>query len=704
MALMSSVCSTTTSHPRVRSSSRCDIENDTPLDDIDPIQDEEEVSFRLKFPPHEDIDIDVDDSFDPEWGHFDDDIIDETLIGDDDFQSARGRVPLANINGATNSSSPIRPLGRKQRSKPIPIDLTQCISSSKVLGEDNRSHSKKDKSREVHLPSLGEPGMDHPWSADVLRVLRDIFRLNGFRKNQLEAINSTLSGHDTFVLMPTGGGKSLCYQLPALVDTGKTKGVTVVISPLISLMTDQVDHLHELGIDAIYINSELSSAERKERFDMLRGPVVTCRLLYVTPEALSQSGQMMSTIDNLDSRRLLARVVIDEAHCVSQWGHDFRPDYKQLGQLRKRFPHVPFIALTATANAQVKADVKYNLAIERCEEYSHSFNRPNLSYEVRPFVKNMVGVIAKIIKEEFHRKSGIVYCLSRNDCENVAKELVTKHQILALYYHAGMGKEEKLDVQRRWQAGQAHIVVATIAFGMGIDKPNVRYVFHYSLPKSLEGYYQETGRAGRDGKQSRCIMFYAYRDKAKLERLIESGEGDYQAKQSQKALLQRVIAYCENKMDCRRKQVLAYFGESFEPSECKQRCDNCKSGLSFRALDVTDLAATGVKMLQHLSAFGGQVTLLYCIDVFRGSRGSKILQNGHAEIEGFGAGANLNRSDVERLFHLLVSKEAITEYSVANGMGFPSTYVRVGYLSICINNRLVQKASISYGAEKKSNC
>jgi bloom syndrome protein len=337
---------------------------------------------------------------------------------------------------------------------------------------------------------------------------------------------------------------------------------------------------------------------------------------------------------------------------------------------------VPFIALTATANANVKADVKHQLQFTTgCEEYSHSFNRPNLSYEVRPFAKDMIGVMAKIINEQYRGKCGIIYCLSRNDCENVAKELVQKHRILAQHYHAGMHKDEKMLVQRRWQAGEVKVVVATIAFGMGIDKPNVRYVFHYSLPKSLEGYYQETGRAGRDGKLSECIMFYTYRDKAKLERLIDMGEGDRRIKQAQKALLQNVVSYCENKSDCRRKQVLAYFGENFDAVDCKQRCDNCKSGSKFDTLDVTQLAATAVKIVQKLD--DGQVTMLYCIDVFRGSKGSKIMQNGHDEIDGFAAGKDLHRDDVVRLFHLLVSKDAITEYSVVNGMGFPSTYLKV---------------------------
>jgi bloom syndrome protein len=619
--------------------------------------------------------------------------------------SRNHRVPLAEKEQIANSSSPIRPLGRKERSRPVEIDLTENTPSP-IVTQGNRKSSQstksKVKSQKVSIPHLGEPGMEHPWSSDVIQVLHDVFHLDGFRKNQLEAINSTLSGYDTFVLMPTGGGKSLCYQLPAMIDSGRTRGVTIVISPLISLMTDQVDHLDELGIDATFINSDLSAADRSERFNQLRRQNVTCRLLYVTPEALQRGSQVSNTLDLLDGRGFLARIVIDEAHCVSQWGHDFRPDYKQLGELRDRFPHVPFIALTATANEAVKVDVKHNLKMNNCMEFSHSFNRPNLSYEVRPFLKDMIGVMARIINDEFKAKSGIIYCLSRNDCENVSRELVTKHRIPAQFYHAGMHKDERIQVQRRWQAGQAKVVVATIAFGMGIDKANVRYVFHYTLPKSLEGYYQETGRAGRDGKSSKCIMFYTYRDKAKLERLIDSGEGDWNTKKLQKELLQKVVAYCENKSDCRRKQVLAYFGEAFDAADCKQKCDNCQSGSQFHSLDVTELASAAIRMIQAIAEYGASVTLKYCIDVFRGSRGSKIVQAGHTEIDGFGAGKEMDRGDAERLFHLLVAKKALQEYAEVNKMGFASTYIKVGDRSILLLSFSVVDRQMKLLADSKN--
>ena len=677
------------------SDSESDYGRDIDIFDLEDIGDKEAEERDQYFNEHDDFEVEVEEL---ESYH---------TYNDRGFppSASRERRPLPSFEQATNSTSPIRPLGKRDLSKPDAIDLTgESTPPRHENGKERRlsqSSNEKDKARNVSLPRLGETGMDYPWSADVTRVLHDTFHLNGFRQNQLEAINSTLSGKNTFVLMPTGGGKSLCYQLPALIDTGRTRGVTIVISPLISLMTDQVDHLDDLGIDATFINSDLSAADRKERFASLRQAAVTCRLLYVTPEAVSKSAQMSAALDALDNRGLLARIVIDEAHCVSQWGHDFRPDYKQLGDLRRRFPHVPCIALTATANTAVRADVKHSLHIQDCEEFSHSFNRPNLSYEVRPWSKDMVGVMAKIINEEFKGKCGIVYCLSRNDCESVAKELSNKHRIAALFYHAGMPKDDKLDVQRTWQAGRANVVVATIAFGMGIDKANVRYVFHYSLPKSLEGYYQETGRAGRDGKSSRCILFYRYADKAKLERLIESGEGNRMSKNAQKELLQKVVQYCENKSDCRRKQVLAYFGEPFEAKNCRQKCDNCQSGAKFLSLDVTELAAKAVKLVRRLHEFGESITLKYCVDVFRGSRAAKIVQNGHTEIPGFAAGKDIHRGDVDRLFHLLVSKDAIEEYTEHNGMGFPSTYVRVSCFLCLVHGRPVVKRTTLLADEKK---
>lgn len=520
----------------------------------------------------------------------------------------------------------------------------------------------------------------HPWSKDVITAMKKRFHLHGFRTNQLEAINATLSGKDAFVLMPTGGGKSLCYQLPSIIQSGNTRGVTVVISPLLSLMQDQVDHLQKLKIQAFLINSEVTAEHRSFVFSALRGPEVEqfIQLLYVTPEMLSKSQALEKTFQHLYERGRLARIVIDEAHCVSQWGHDFRPDYKALGEVRKHYPSVPVMALTATATENVKVDVIHNLGMDGCDVFSQSFNRPNLTYEVRPkgARKEVLDNIAKTIKTFYQGQSGIIYCLSRANCEAIAEKLQKEYGIRAKHYHAGMEAQDKAEVQRKWQAGEFNVIVATIAFGMGIDKADVRFVIHYTIPKSLEGYYQETGRAGRDGKRSGCYLYYGYGDTTQLKRMINEGDGSWDQKERQTQMLRNVVQFCENKTDCRRVQVLAYFNEHFNREDCDNSCDNCKSGSNFEAQDLTEHAKAAVRLARHLSK--EKVTLLYCVDVYRGSRLKRITDAGHDQLEEFGLGSDLERGVVERLFYRLISEDAIAEFNAVNKAGFASQYVKLG--------------------------
>lgn len=521
--------------------------------------------------------------------------------------------------------------------------------------------------------------MQHPWSRDVKLALKDRFHLRGFRPNQLEAINATLAGKDVFVLMPTGGGKSLCYQLPSVIASGRTKGVTVVISPLLSLMQDQVEHLKKLNIQAFLINSEVTVEHRNLVMKGLRDPRADqlIQLLYVTPEMLNKSKTLVSALQELHQRRLLARIVIDEAHCVSQWGHDFRPDYKALGEVRGRFRGVPVMALTATATENVKVDVIHNLDIEGCEVYTQSFNRPNLTYEVRSKgkAKEVLESIAETIKKSYLGRSGIIYCLSRADCENVAAKLRQEYRINACHYHAGMDSVERSNVQKEWQAGRYHVIVATIAFGMGIDKPDVRFVVHYTMPKSLEGYYQETGRAGRDGKRSGCYLYYGYRDTASLRRMIDEGEGSWEQKERGRQMLRNVVQFCENKSDCRRVQVLAYFNETFRREDCHESCDNCNSTSVFETRDFTSQAALVIQLVERVAE--QKVTVLQAVDMFRGVRSKKAAHADQAAFPGFGAGAHLDRGDVERLFYKLLSEGALEECNVVNRSGFAITYIQV---------------------------
>ena len=526
--------------------------------------------------------------------------------------------------------------------------------------------------------------MQHPWSRDLKTAMRERFHLRGFRPNQLEAINATLSGKDTFVLMPTGGGKSLCYQLPSIVKSGKTRGVTVVISPLLSLMQDQVAHLQKLKIQALFINGEVTTAHRKLVMDSLRDPQVEkyIELLYITPEMITKSQALISAFRDLYRRGMLARIVIDEAHCVSQWGHDFRPDYKALGEVRSQFAGVPVMALTATATENVKVDVIHNLGIVNCEVLTQSFNRPNLTYEVRSKgkAKDVLESIANTIKTVYNNQSGIIYCLSRKNCESIAESLRNPHNIEAHHYHAGMDPAEKNTVQREWQAGKYNVIVATIAFGMGIDKPDVRFVIHHTIPKSLEGYYQETGRAGRDGKRSGCYLYYGYQDTSALKRLIDDGEGSWDQKERQRQMLRTVVGFCENKSDCRRVQVLSYFNEPFKSEDCNGACDNCNSKSSFESKDFSSYATVAIALVERIEH--QNVTLLHCVDVLRGSKTKKILDLGHNNLNEYGAASDLERGDVERLFYRLLSEDALAEKNLVNKGGFASNYLHVSPYSI----------------------
>ncbi|KAI8866127.1 ATP-dependent DNA helicase, partial [Ramicandelaber brevisporus] len=494
--------------------------------------------------------------------------------------------------------------------------------------------------------------MRHPWSREVLKVLRRVFKLESFRTNQLEAINETLAGRDCFVLMPTGGGKSLCYQLPAVVQTGQTKGITIVISPLLSLVQDQVQALNSKGVAALCINGTMTAGQRKFALSQISKTDSIVRLLYLTPEMIQRSPQVQTALSTLDERGQLARFVIDEAHCVSQWGHDFRPDYKELNQLRLRFPHVPLIALTATANAQVQTDIQNVLRITGCRNFTQSFNRSNLYYEVRPKNKNVYADINALIKTGYHDMTGIIYCLSRRQCEDMAETLRSMYNLNVHHYHAGMEKNERAGVQAAWQRGEITIIVATIAFGMGIDKPDVRFVIHHSLPQSLEGYYQETGRAGRDGNPSMCIMYYSYGDVKTLLRMIDKGEGDRDQKDRLRGNLQRVVQFCENKNECRRQLVLAYFGERFDQSRCNKACDNCRRSVETEMRDMTTDAQAVARIVMQISK--DKVTLNLALDIFRGMKHQRIVNSGYdTSVRDYGSGSKMSKGDAERLFHYL---------------------------------------------------
>lgn len=603
----------------------------------------------------------------------------EIVISDDDDDEAHvsliGRNPPKNSRaplGKTTGNSP--QVGRNINNVLGRPSSTQQIQKSQIPAALPMARLHVQRASTVDMNS---PAMRYPWSRDVADALKHRFNLKGFRSNQLEAINATLSGKDVFVLMPTGGGKSLIYQLPAIVKTGKTRGVTIVVSPLLSLMQDQVDHLQKLNIMAFYINGEISEDQKRLLYDSLYDPNVeeVIQLLYITPEMIAKSDKMVNTLMALHRRNKLARIVIDEAHCVSQWGHDFRPDYKTLGTLRSKLPGVPWIALTATATKKVQLDLLQNLNMPQSEKFDMSFNRPNLHYQLVAKGKDILDKIVDICKQrEYANKTGIIYCLSRDNCEKTAEKL-RKRGIMAEHFHAGLAPEDKVQLQKGWQARRFNVIVATIAFGMGIDKADVRFVIHYTIPKSLEGYYQETGRAGRDGLPSGCFLFYNYSDTGSLYRMIKDGDGNHDQKRRQIEMLQMVVQYCENRAECRRVQVLRYFGEVFPDEMCRQSCDNCCSGIEYVQMDVTDMAVAALNVVAQLR----EKTLLYCIDVFRGSGNKTHKDSGSEHLDGYGAGKKWDRSDSERLFHHLVQVGAIAEDHVPNKAGFYVSHVKVSF-------------------------
>lgn len=484
-------------------------------------------------------------------------------------------------------------------------------------------------------------------NADIYKMnlhsaLQKYFGYTTFHPLQEEIINDICDKKDVFVLMPTGGGKSLCYQLPSIINNG----VTVVVSPLIAIMKDQVDSLRTNGVSSAFINSLLSGIEiQKIQTQLLQSEI---KLLYVAPERIIQSS-FIPFLQKLN----IGLFAIDEAHCISEWGHDFRPEYRQLNILRKLFSNVPIAAFTATAIPGVQQDIVQQLQLHDIKKYVASFNRKNIFYSVRQKTNSYKQLIEYL---RLHKNdSGIIYCFSRDKTESLSQKL-NDDGFHALPYHAGLEADTRTFNQEKFIKDDVEIIVATVAFGMGINKSNVRFVIHYDLPKNLESYYQETGRAGRDGLPSDCVLFYGFGDKRKIEYFIQEMHDEQQRIIAQQKL-DAMISYCENNSVCRRKILLKYFGEDFKEYNCGN-CDTCVS-----PKDKIDGTVATQKILSCIKRTGERFGATYIVDVLRGSENEKILHNKHGQLSTYGIGKEFSAKQWQGFIRELIQFGVLTKDS-----------------------------------------
>ena len=526
-------------------------------------------------------------------------------------------------------------------------------------------------------------------SPNILSILSEVFGYETFRGPQQDIIEHVTGGQDALVLMPTGGGKSLCYQIPAIARQRTGLGITIVVSPLIALMHDQVGALHEAGVSAAFLNSTLSNTEAQDIEQRLRRGDIT--LLYAAPERIS-TPRFLAMLDSLYAQNSLSLFAIDEAHCVSQWGHDFRPEYRSLTLLHERFANVPRVALTATADALTRADIIERLQLEDARLFISSFDRPNIRYTIVE-KKDASTQLLRFIEREHEGEAGVVYCQSRKRVEEVAV-LLAEAGIDALPYHAGLDAAIRQKHQDRFLRDEGVVIVATIAFGMGIDKPDVRFVAHLDMPKNIEGYYQETGRAGRDGLRADAWMAYGLQDVVNQRRMIDESPAEENFKQLLRGKLDALLALAEA-TDCRRVRLLSYFDEASEP------CGNCDNCLNPPAVwDGTDAArkllSTVYRAEQHSGfSFGSG----HIMDILRGKATEKVSQYGHAKLSTYGIGASFSETQLRGVLRQLIAMGALN----VQGQVFNTLQLTEGSRAVLRGDaKVLLRESVSHKAEKRS--
>ncbi|WP_394757020.1 DNA helicase RecQ, partial [Rhodoferax sp.] len=519
-------------------------------------------------------------------------------------------------------------------------------------------------------------------------ILQEVFGYGAFRGPQQAIIEHMVAGGDALVLMPTGGGKSLCYQIPAIAREQAGQGITVVISPLIALMHDQVGALHEAGIKAEFLNSTLSGeqATQVER-RLLRGDIT---LLYAAPERVT-TPRFLAQLDSLYERGKLSLFAIDEAHCVSQWGHDFRPEYRALTVLHERYGSVPRIALTATADALTRADIVERLQLQDARLFISSFDRPNISYTIVE-KRDATQQLLRFISQEHMGDAGIVYCQSRKRVEDIAN-LLCDEGIAALPYHAGLDAKVRQANQDQFLRSEGIVMVATIAFGMGIDKPDVRFVAHLDMPKNIEGYYQETGRAGRDGQPAQAWMCYGLQDVVNQRRMIDESPAGEEFKQGLRGKLDALLGLAEA-TDCRRVRLLHYFDE--ESKSCGN-CDNCLQPPA--VWDGTEAARKLLSTIYRVQQMGGSYGAVHIMDILRGKSTEKVMQRGHETLSTFGIGADLSEVQLRGVLRQLIAIGAVA----VDAQAFNTLQLTDASRAVLKGEVLVQlRASVSAPVERKA--